>query len=583
MKGESRMDALARDLAGGQISRRGALARLTGAAATTLVPSFLLADEALAACPPSRKCGSKCCPQGAKCKRGKCKCKSGLKKCGKKCVNVATDPANCGSCGRACASGQTCANGQCTGGTTTQPVCGDGKAEGSEICDGADLKGATCQSLGFLGGTLRCGPNCTYDFSTCTSPSCTTAADCPQGPAGDCQKAVCTSGTCGFETDNADVPVDSNQCTTGTCAGGVPAQVNVAAGAACATGVCNRQGQCVGCNSAADCPQGPGGNCQKAVCNAGVCGFATDNTDVPATDGNPCTVETCVNGAPSNTSATAGTTCGTNMVCNGASQCVGCNDPSTCPQPTADCEVATCNSGVCGFGPGPDGGACDDNNLCTSGTTCQAGTCTGTAVVCSASDQCHDAGVCDPGTGNCSNPAKANGATCNGGNACTQSDTCQAGVCQGSSPVVCTASDACHTAGVCDSGTGQCSNPAAPQGTACSFNGGTVCNGAGQCVGCNQASDCPVPANTCLQRTCNSNTCGTTNASSGTACSTGCASGTCNGAGTCNLQTFASLGTACTDNNACTTGETCNGAGSCTGGTPVICQNGACNPVTGCP
>src|SRR5688572_911931 len=262
MEDRSRLDALARRLATGEISRRGALARLGGAAVTAMVPSFLLADEALARCPPSRKCPGRCCPPGQRCKNRKCKCKGGLTKCGKQCLDVANDEANCGACGRACAPGQTCAAGQCTGGSTTQPVCGDGRAEGSEICDGADLKGATCQSLGFLGGNLACAGNCTYDTSACTSPSCTTAADCPQGPAGDCQKAVCDSGTCGFVADDTDTPVDSNPCTTGTCTAGVPSQVSVAAGAACAGGVCNGQGACVGCNTAADCPQGPTGNCQ---------------------------------------------------------------------------------------------------------------------------------------------------------------------------------------------------------------------------------------------------------------------------------------------------------------------------------
>src|SRR4051794_26776801 len=128
MTGESRLDALARDLADGQVSRRTALGRFGASFAAALLPSFLVADEALAKCPPSRRCGSKCCPSGQKCSHGKCKCKGGLTKCGRKCLDVSSDPANCGSCNHACAGGQSCVNGQCTGGTTTGPVCGDGKA-----------------------------------------------------------------------------------------------------------------------------------------------------------------------------------------------------------------------------------------------------------------------------------------------------------------------------------------------------------------------------------------------------------------------------------------------------------------------
>ena len=46
--------------------------------------------------------------------------------------------------------------------------CGDGVAGASEACDGADLKGASCQSLGYDSGTLGCAPDCTLlDESGC--------------------------------------------------------------------------------------------------------------------------------------------------------------------------------------------------------------------------------------------------------------------------------------------------------------------------------------------------------------------------------------------------------------------------------
>ncbi|WP_437642263.1 DUF4215 domain-containing protein [Sorangium sp. So ce854] len=47
-------------------------------------------------------------------------------------------------------------------------ACGNGVAELDEACDGADLRGATCESLGFDGGELRCTPGCTADASGCT-------------------------------------------------------------------------------------------------------------------------------------------------------------------------------------------------------------------------------------------------------------------------------------------------------------------------------------------------------------------------------------------------------------------------------
>jgi len=47
------------------------------------------------------------------------------------------------------------------------PFCGNGQIEGFEDCDGVNLKGKTCQSLGFLSGNLSCSLSCTFDISEC--------------------------------------------------------------------------------------------------------------------------------------------------------------------------------------------------------------------------------------------------------------------------------------------------------------------------------------------------------------------------------------------------------------------------------
>ena len=53
-----------------------------------------------------------------------------------------------------------------TGGTF--PHCGDGSINAAgEQCDGSDLGGETCASLGFLGGTLACDASCQFDTSGC--------------------------------------------------------------------------------------------------------------------------------------------------------------------------------------------------------------------------------------------------------------------------------------------------------------------------------------------------------------------------------------------------------------------------------
>lgn len=45
--------------------------------------------------------------------------------------------------------------------------------QSSEDCDGSDLDGATCQSLGFSGGSLACSNSCRYVTSGCTGTSLT--------------------------------------------------------------------------------------------------------------------------------------------------------------------------------------------------------------------------------------------------------------------------------------------------------------------------------------------------------------------------------------------------------------------------
>jgi hypothetical protein len=49
-----------------------------------------------------------------------------------------------------------------------QPICGDGVARAAEVCDGADLAGATCEALGYASGSLSCGEACRYDVGGCT-------------------------------------------------------------------------------------------------------------------------------------------------------------------------------------------------------------------------------------------------------------------------------------------------------------------------------------------------------------------------------------------------------------------------------
>jgi len=49
-------------------------------------------------------------------------------------------------------------------------VCGNGVIEGGEDCEGADLGGQTCESLGYGPGILTCDIACSFDTTQCSPP-----------------------------------------------------------------------------------------------------------------------------------------------------------------------------------------------------------------------------------------------------------------------------------------------------------------------------------------------------------------------------------------------------------------------------
>ena len=74
----------------------------------------------------------------------------------------------------ACSSQKSATPTPSGGDAAPPPACGDQVRAGDELCDGTDLAGETCLSLGFDGGDLACGGACTFDTSACTGtgPSC---------------------------------------------------------------------------------------------------------------------------------------------------------------------------------------------------------------------------------------------------------------------------------------------------------------------------------------------------------------------------------------------------------------------------
>jgi hypothetical protein len=163
-------------------------------------------------------CGKVCmAPPGAVpvCAAGECDfaCAFGWL-CGSGCVDGQNDPKNCGGCGKACSGGQVCSGGVCKASMTCgngkvdpgeecdgfiplncagfvqegfggSPVCspsckvdlsacaycGNGIRDEHESCEGSDLGGVTCNSLGAGDGQIAC-KNCQYDLSKCAIPVC---------------------------------------------------------------------------------------------------------------------------------------------------------------------------------------------------------------------------------------------------------------------------------------------------------------------------------------------------------------------------------------------------------------------------
>ena len=51
--------------------------------------------------------------------------------------------------------------------------CGNGTRETGEACDGADLGGFTCETVGYQSGTLGCQPSCLFSYDACVAnPVC---------------------------------------------------------------------------------------------------------------------------------------------------------------------------------------------------------------------------------------------------------------------------------------------------------------------------------------------------------------------------------------------------------------------------
>jgi hypothetical protein len=116
------------------------------------------------------------------------------------------------------------------------------------------------------------------------------------------------------------------------------------------------------------------GNCLRFICDgAGNEIIEMDPTNVRP-DGDPCSVDLCVDGTAVNTRAPVGTQCGTNanVQCTDVGSCEGCTIPSDCGE-NSDCATWTCENGLCVKNLAPVGKEIDNpvkgdckKNLCNN-------------------------------------------------------------------------------------------------------------------------------------------------------------------------------------------------------------------------
>ncbi|MBM4378823.1 MAG: putative metal-binding motif-containing protein [Deltaproteobacteria bacterium] len=482
-----------------------------------------------------------------------------------------------------CGNDGGCVGTTCQG--SLQEVCGDGvdnDADGDVDCldDGCDGEpcndGTACttgERCGVGGvGARACIPSALpEDTVRCTSPP----GPCFLG-AGTCDPV---DGSCRYDVnpDKVDQACDDGlACTVGdTCLedGGCTGAPKVCA----PWGACFGQGTC----NAED------GGCEYPVVLTNTCD-----------DGDACTL-------------------GDRCMADG-----GCEPASAVTCDAGPCQVSACEkaTGVCKVTSSRANGlSCEDGDKCTFGDACQDGVCAGTPTVCEDGNTCTD-NTCNPGTGNCD--TSFNTAACSDNNPCTVGDICSAGTCT-ASPKVCNDNNACTTDN-CNATTGACETSPAAATVKCTDNnpctgpsGDDFCNGSGGCLAGTPKS-CPVTDAQCQVSSCDTtagNCTAVQNLANGTACSdndacTGnngtdsclngactpgaakncpvmdaqCQTATCNTAtGACGVQDKVN-GTLCTDSDACTgvNGQDGCSSGTCTPGAKKDCSDGVACTVDGC-
>ena len=276
-------------------------------------------------------------------------------------------------------------------------------------------------------------------------------------------------------------------------------------------------------------------------------------------DGNPCTVDTCKNGAPVNS---AGIGC---VAVVSGTDGKPCTDGNACTVGDS-CQNGECNPGQNGCGCTKDADCAGKNggNLCLGVFYCDKSVANqwqckpnpNTVANCDTSlNNACQTNACDPATGQCVLTKKPDGLACDADNTkCTASDSCSNGKCVAGKVLDCDDKNPCTD----DS-----------------------CDAVGGCVNKANTAPCDADGNYCTQNDACDPTTKSCTAGKAKVCDDGeaCTKDSCD-AGTAKCV-FTNLVQSCDDGNKCTTGDACGAVGekwTCVPGKAGLCDDG--NPCT---
>lgn len=234
-------------------------------------------------------------------------CDSNRRCCGETCIDVLTDPKNCGTCGVACPDGIACVDGKCDVKPTCQ--CSDGK-----VCD----ENGDC--------VVKCGSSLCRPDESCCGNTCTTL------------DTVKHCGSC----DNA-CQGNAPFCQYGACADKCSPQTCEAQSAQCGT-VNDGCGNALDCGSCADGKVCTSNQCVDPPCSPTTCatkgkncGFIDDGCGGKLNCGSCSGAKECKNNVCTNpeckpkTCAEQGKKCGsTSDGCGKTIQCGSCSSSQDC-------------------------------------------------------------------------------------------------------------------------------------------------------------------------------------------------------------------------------------------------------------